>query len=74
MGFESQEEAERWAENMEFRADQLKEERMLETPKVRAWREITELPGYRELGLTDGQKGLLRAVFDHAWDRALRTD
>lgn len=28
MGFETQEEAEAWAENMEFRADQKKEERM----------------------------------------------
>lgn len=29
MGFETQEEAERWAENMEFRAEQRREERML---------------------------------------------
>jgi hypothetical protein len=29
MGFETQEEAESWAENVELRADQLKEERML---------------------------------------------
>lgn len=33
MGFETQEEAERWAENMEFRADQLKEERLLASQK-----------------------------------------
>lgn len=31
MGFESHEAAERWAEAVEFRADQLKEERMLAT-------------------------------------------
>lgn len=30
MGFETQEQAERWAENMEFRADQRKEEKLLE--------------------------------------------
>jgi hypothetical protein len=29
MGFETQEEAERWAENMEFCADQAKEEKLL---------------------------------------------
>lgn len=32
MGFETQEEAERWAENMEFLADQRKEERLLSDP------------------------------------------
>ena len=31
MGFETQEQAERWAENVEFRAEQIKEERMLQT-------------------------------------------
>lgn len=29
MGFETQEQAERWAENMEFRADQRREELMM---------------------------------------------
>ena len=29
MGFETQEQAEKWAENMEFRADQKREERLL---------------------------------------------
>ena len=35
MGFETQEEAERWAENMEFRADQRKDDKMLHENDVR---------------------------------------
>ena len=31
MGFETQEQAEKWAEAAEFRADQMREERMLKT-------------------------------------------
>lgn len=71
MGFESMEEAERWAENAEFAADQRKEEAFFLTPKDRAWREITRLPAY--VDMSPAQKELQRAVFDFAWDAALRT-
>lgn len=37
MGFETPEDAERWAENMEFRADQRREERMSDTPRTDAF-------------------------------------
>ena len=40
MGFETQEEAERWAENMEFLADKRKEERMLMSDGERAIEEF----------------------------------
>jgi hypothetical protein len=71
MGFETQEEAERWAEEMEFRAEQRKEEEMFLTPKERAWKEITRLPAYQDMSA--GARELQRAVFDYAWDAALRT-
>ncbi len=34
MGFETQEEAERWAENMEFRAEQRKDDAMMNNVKL----------------------------------------
>ena len=46
MGFESQEAAERWAESAEFRADQLKEERMLEPERRRGWPFVREWSGW----------------------------
>lgn len=65
MGFETQEEAERWAEGMELRADALREERMLD-PKEAAWQKLTALPDYKNM--PESSRLLQRAVFDYAWE------
>jgi len=75
MGFETREEAERFAEAAEFRADQLREERLLKSaipdPKEMAWQRLIALPAYSSM--TDSAKELQRAVFDYAWDAAMRS-
>lgn len=70
MGFETQEEAERWAENMEFMAGQRKEERML-NPRLSAWLAVADLPAYKELAKPVQE--LLKGIFDYAWERAEST-
>ena len=75
MGFESQEEAERWAENAEFRAEQAKEEKLLAgyvDPKEAAWQDMNRLPGFQSPEISEGVRGLMRATFDFAWQRAMR--
>jgi hypothetical protein len=72
MGFETQEDAERWAENVELRRKEIKEERMFEHPKERAWRILTELPAFKDT--SPAARELQRAIFDYAWDAAMRTN
>lgn len=72
MGFETQEEAERWYEAAEMRAEQLKDEAMFQTPRERAWKQITLLDAYKDM--SQAAKELQRAVFDFAWDAAMRSN
>lgn len=69
MGFETQEEADRWAENIEFRADQLREERLL--AKSKAWVELTQLPAFKDMPKSVME--LQSSVFDYAWEAAMIT-
>ena len=71
MGFETQEEAERWAENMEFLADQRKEEAMLRDPQESAWLEIASLPAFSAID-SDGVKALLKTMHKAAWGQAMK--
>lgn len=66
MGFETQEQAERWAEELEHRA---KERRM--EPQEIAWRRLTLLPNHKDL--TTAQVELMRSVFDYAWEASKKT-
>lgn len=69
MGFETQEEAERFAENIEFLVDNRREERLLD-PKLNAWLTLTELPAYKDM--TPALRELQRSVFEYAWLAAMR--
>jgi hypothetical protein len=69
MGFETQEEAEQWAENLELARKRMSEERLL-NPKLNAWLRLAELPAHKEL--TPAQLELEKAVFDYAWEAALK--
>jgi hypothetical protein len=55
MGFETQEEAESWAENMEFRADQRKEERLLDSVPAGSRLLIDQAIGLIGLGLNHAE-------------------
>ena len=71
MGFETQEDAERFSENAEFVADQRREEMLLLTPKERAWRRLIELPAYKSI--SPAARVLQRTVFDYAWEAAKKS-
>ena len=66
MGFETQEEAERWAENMEQRADAVKEERLLASAGAMqdaeaAWAEVAQTEVF--VHAKDWLKELCKAAF-----------
>lgn len=68
-----QEEAERWAENMEFLADQRKEERLLKGFQDRqdadsAWLEVVALPEYQKASAF--LQPLVEAAFKNGFLRA----
>ena len=63
MGFETQEEAERFVEAADAYRDMLREM----DPKERAWLRVVRLPAFKEL---PELHSLIRQVFDYAWEES----
>lgn len=69
MGFETQEEAERFAEHVDMERRRISEERLINR-QLNAWFKLIELPAYKDI--SPETRALLRTVFDYAWTAALK--
>lgn len=72
MGFETQEQAEAWAERMEIRRKEMKEDAAVSglesVRKLNAWMTIMNLPAFYKLPKDERES--MKAVFDYAWEAA----